>query len=631
MSGNPVSEDQKSPLPAVRMLSPIRQWRTDSTEEAQKAEAAYLFKWIAITGMFVYMEAGAIPGMLKQLKARFNLDYFQLGILGSVVYLSLSLGCPIFAWLYRRYNAKNVLGITLIVNNITMLMFALCPTSFPNLFISLRAMIGLSQAGLVVYTPVWIDDFAPKGRHATWMACQQASTPFGIMLGYLAASLFAFIGRDTLGGMYTFRYPFLIQVVLVTPYLVLVWFVPSAHINVVAAFKLELSSYGSEVVWEKQLPEPSKSDIDLPQRSISLVLQSHIHPLSASSNRSEKANPTSDADLQPNHISDGEEPKPSSQLLDPGLNLTSKSIPTSPMRRVKSEMKEGIPMTETADIPVSPPWPDEYALGGVDTRGEDISSFQLKFGQRLGGETVEEILTLLKNTTYVSIVLSLTALYFVVTGIQYWGTDYLESELNGHPATVRLQFLFTSATAPVAGVIFGGWFVEYVGGYKGAVSRKRALGWLLIFGTFSCISAIFVTVVDSTWGAVVFMWILLFFGATVLPGGSGVFISVIPVSLRTIGSSFAAIIFNLFGYFLSPFLSGFISEKSHSLTLGFRIVLGWSSIALFFFGVAYYTAPKEERRYDALSKDEDLDISGSNTFSSPLAREVQPPENNNRI
>jgi len=225
-----------------------------------------------------------------------------------------------------------------------------------------------------------------------------------------------------------------------------------------------------------------------------------------------------------------------------------------------------------------------------------------------------------------SIVFSLSALYFVVTGIQYWATDYLETELNGNKNVVRLQFLFTSATAPVAGVIFGGWFVEWIGGYKGTDQRRKALGWCLFFGVLACTCAVFVTLVSGTWFCAALLWFQLFFGASVLPGGSGIFISVIPHNIRTIGSSFAAIVFNLLGYFLSPFLSGLISQEYNSLLLGFRIILGWSGFAIIFFAVAYYTSPRSESSFEkSLLAEEVSPFTKTTTLSKDGSLEQKEP------
>lgn len=46
--------------------------------------------------------------------------------------------------------------------------------------------------------------------------------------------------------------------------------------------------------------------------------------------------------------------------------------------------------------------------------------------------------------------------YFVVTGIQFWVTDYLVTFLDADPNVVVAGFALSSLTGPTAGVFFGG-------------------------------------------------------------------------------------------------------------------------------------------------------------------------------
>lgn len=497
--------------------------------------------------MLVYMESGAIPGMLQKLKAAYQLDYFMLGVLGSLVYISLSIGCPVFGHLLRRYNAKVVLGTALAVNNAAMLLFALCPTSLPNLFVFIRCVVGFSQAALVVYSPVWIDEYAPAGRHASWMAYLQASTPFGIMLGYLAASVFTFSGHDTILGLSSFRWPFLVQVALVTPLLSAVWSVPSRHVNFATRFQSRHAG-GSPAVGASRV-----------------TASTWDHEL-----------------LIPATMTTEEErDRDQAQRWKAGAEGSQIGIASRGYAYVgfSGARLHGVFLDDTAGSEVSVEAGRSTDRGGSGGDARSILDDSLDYATA--------VCQLLRNGTYVCIVCALTALYFVVTGVQYWGTDYLQTVLHGDPSTVRLLFLFTSATAPVIGVVTGGWFIEKVGGYKGIMQRKRALGWLLVFGVLASAASGPVTLLDNVYGVAALLWALLFFGGMVLPGGSGIFISVIPAELRTIGSSFAAIVFNLFGYFLSPFLSGYLSEEFGSLTLGFRVVLMWSAFGVVFFAAAY--------------------------------------------
>ena len=101
---------------------------------------------------------------------------------------------------------------------------------------------------------------------------------------------------------------------------------------------------------------------------------------------------------------------------------------------------------------------------------------------------------------FATLCLALSSLYFVVTGVQYWGASYLTISLGRFlvtilidwlrvysvgvsPLTVNALFIFCAATAPTSGVFFGGWFVDmYVGGYRGKIQRTSTLEISCVFG-----------------------------------------------------------------------------------------------------------------------------------------------------
>ena len=103
--------------------------------------------------------------------------------------------------------------------------------------------------------------------------------------------------------------------------------------------------------------------------------------------------------------------------------------------------------------------------------------------QRLGSEIEEQelqlrsmwrqIRELLRSRTFCSCTLSLCALYFVVTGVQFWATEFFTAVVGAKYKTVLVSFAATSATAPVLGVVVGGLAVDSFGGYKGAFGMWR--------------------------------------------------------------------------------------------------------------------------------------------------------------
>lgn len=83
---------------------------------------------------------------------------------------------------------------------------------------------------------------------------------------------------------------------------------------------------------------------------------------------------------------------------------------------------------------------------------------------------------------YMLPVLTLCALLFVVTGVQFWGTIFFASFLGLSPAAAVGAFAAVAATSPVAGVLMGGLTVDAVGGYKTSKGRTRTLAACTAYG-----------------------------------------------------------------------------------------------------------------------------------------------------
>ena len=122
----------------------------------RQQDGLYLFKWLCVAQVLMYLEAGAVPALLVQLSDSFSMDFITQGLLGGVVYLSLSAACPIAGLLFRKYDAQMVLGIAMTLNNICMLFFALTPVHIAGscskwVLIGARAAVGFTQAFLSIY------------------------------------------------------------------------------------------------------------------------------------------------------------------------------------------------------------------------------------------------------------------------------------------------------------------------------------------------------------------------------------------------------------------------------------------------------------------------------------------------
>ena len=79
----------------------------------------------------------------------------------------------------------------------------------------------------------------------------------------------------------------------------------------------------------------------------------------------------------------------------------------------------------------------------------------------------------MRTPLFILTALSLGALYYVVAALQLWITPYLHGPpLNQPLNTIVIAFSLTSASAPVLGLLTGGWFMDHVfGGYRSCITQ----------------------------------------------------------------------------------------------------------------------------------------------------------------
>ena len=180
---------------------------------------------------------------------------------------------------------------------------------------------------------------------------------------------------------------------------------------------------------------------------------------------------------------------------------------------------------------------------------DDIEEADQTFCQRL--------CSVMGNKTYLLVVISVTFLYYIITGIQYWVSDYMILELKQEEATVFICFGVISITGPVLGVVIGGNITAYLGGYSTRKSVQQTL-----FFTFLCILfAIPIPFVDNFPLFCTLLWFLLFFGGAILPSLTGVLLNTVKNNQKTVANSIAYLAYNLFGYLPSPFIYGAVTDS----------------------------------------------------------------------
>ena len=164
---------------------------------------------------------------------------------------------------------------------------------------------------------------------------------------------------------------------------------------------------------------------------------------------------------------------------------------------------------------------------------------------------------ILKEKKFLLIILSLSTIYYVITGVQYWVSDYMYHILKIKSNNKRLYyFTIVCFTSPICGVLIGSFLVNLIGGYE----KKNSMLFCLIFAIFASIFAFFVPLTRNINLFIFLLWLVLFFGGIIVPTMTGITISVLPRSLQASGNSLQSLSSNLFGYLPAPFIYGVFSD-----------------------------------------------------------------------
>jgi len=153
--------------------------------------------------------------------------------------------------------------------------------------------------------------------------------------------------------------------------------------------------------------------------------------------------------------------------------------------------------------------------------------------------------------------MSLTFLYFIITGIQYWVSDYLITTLKVEERVVFITFAIISITGPVLGVVVGGNVTAYLGGYN----SKSALILTMVVSALCVCSAAPIAFLNSFPAFVALLWFLLFFGGSILPCMTGIMLNTVDKRLKTAANSIANLSYNLLGYLPAPSVYGLIYDS----------------------------------------------------------------------
>ncbi len=133
-----------------------------------------------------YIDRFVVPAVISKVQDDLHLSDFVAGWLPSIFLIGYSATSPVFGlWGDRVGNGgrKRLIALGIGVWSAATLASGLA-TGAGSLFAA-RAVVGVGEASYATLAPTLIDDMAPPGQKARWMAIFYSATPIGSALGYL--------------------------------------------------------------------------------------------------------------------------------------------------------------------------------------------------------------------------------------------------------------------------------------------------------------------------------------------------------------------------------------------------------------------------------------------------------------
>lgn len=163
-------------------------------------------------------------------------------------------------------------------------------------------------------------------------------------------------------------------------------------------------------------------------------------------------------------------------------------------------------------------------------------------------------------------------LYFVVTGIQFWITEYMSVVLLTEKMKIVTVSTLCFLTSPTSGVWFGGFICDLFGGYKNT-NYSKTIKVATAFAISACIFGILSAHLTNFIFFSISLWLCLFTGSALVPVAVGMLLSCVSNHQKSLSSAVSQVIYNVFGWFSAPLLSGIIMDIMHKYTNNNRLAL----------------------------------------------------------
>lgn len=140
-----------------------------------------IFLLMILTNILINLDHGILPACNAQMAIDYDMNETEVGMLGSIVYLGISVMGMFAGRLYQHFNSKILTVVSLVVLELSLLCFVFFAQKYAAY--ATRFITGVCQVFLLVYYPIWIDKFGGP-KKTMWLTLLQICVPVGIFMGY---------------------------------------------------------------------------------------------------------------------------------------------------------------------------------------------------------------------------------------------------------------------------------------------------------------------------------------------------------------------------------------------------------------------------------------------------------------
>ena len=199
---------------------------TEAEDDIPSFHRNIIFAFFLLSNLFLNYDTGVIPASLIKITQEINFNYSEQALIGSLVYLGLSFASLFVSMIFSKFGPSKVCSLILLLNCISCFTFSL--SSNKIILFSMRFLMGATEAFIVIYGPVWVNNYSPLEYSTTWMGILHSCIVLGVVTGYVTASIII----NFFGKYFTWRFAIQIQGFAEIFFALFFWFENDEYINV---------------------------------------------------------------------------------------------------------------------------------------------------------------------------------------------------------------------------------------------------------------------------------------------------------------------------------------------------------------------------------------------------------------